>query len=554
MHVFSFCSIIVKTFKKTKNFSSSRRHHEVCCSRYSATAAPPPPRLRDLVLSGERAVVVALAEAGPAGGGEAALEAFAEGSTYYAALTLETDNCVASPTQMSAHSDLASSHRSVQAPGPAGGGGRGVAGIASQLLGVWEAAPGQVAVALEVAVPPLSVRGQSAARLEVRQYVAVEDCLYSGLEIGMPASRRGGGAGGGDALRSPGRRPPLASPKSPWPSLGLSQSITQQVLHQGAARVATLARRWLRRVQVAAPLAVTSRTQPCGPERLLHINLSNELAVELSVSSIHLQCVPGGGSEARGEHGGGGGGSGSGSVDSVVMSYLGERPSEEAPVRIPPGVQHSFVIRPVVLDARGLPSQDALDVVSCFVTCVTADCQSCVVYQHAVDWEEPPRAPLKVALTVGGQRALESGHRVLDLRVSTVNLSGEDKTLRLMTARSLGGGQGAKLPQPEVPATPGAAARTWGGEGGPGAPGSEEAGGVSGSPAASSEEPASGDAAPFFLQSCIPLGRLRDRESREVQCELVVTDPGVVRIEDFWIKDDGGRTYSLGSELCVLCE
>ena len=81
----------------------------------------------------KRAVVVALAEAGPAGGGEAALEAFAEGSTYYAALTLETDNCVASPTQMSAHSDLASSHRSVQAPGPAGGGGRGVAGIASQL-------------------------------------------------------------------------------------------------------------------------------------------------------------------------------------------------------------------------------------------------------------------------------------------------------------------------------------------------------------------------------------------------------------------------------------
>ena len=73
----------------------------------------------------------------------------------------------------------------------------GVAGVASQLLGVWEAAPGQVAVALEVAVPPLSVRGQSAARLEVRQYVAVEDCLYSGLEIGMPASRRGGGAGGG---------------------------------------------------------------------------------------------------------------------------------------------------------------------------------------------------------------------------------------------------------------------------------------------------------------------------------------------------------------------
>ena len=59
----------------------------------------------------------------------------------------------------------------------------------------------------------------------------------------------------------------------------------------------------------------------------------------------------------------------------------------------------------------------------------------------------------------------------------------------------------------------------------------------------------------FFLQSCIPLGCLRDRESREVQCELVVADdPGVVRIEDFWIKDGDGRTYSLGSELCVLCE
>jgi len=234
------------------------------------------------------------------------------------------------------------------------------------------------------------------------------------------------------------------------------------------------------------------------------------------------------------------------------MSYLGERPSEEAPVRIPPGVQHSFVIRPVVLDARGLPSQDALDVVSCFITCVTADCQSCVVYQHAVDWEEPPRAPLKVALTVGGQRVLESGHRVLDLRVSTVNLSGEDKTLRLMTARSLGAGGGASLPLPGGLATPGSAARTWGGE--PREPGGEEAGGIPGTAAALPEDPASGDTAPFFLQSCIPLGRLRDRESREVQCELVVADPGVVRIEDFWIKDDGGRTYSLGSELCVQCE
>ena len=131
----------------------------------------------------------------------------------------------------------------------------------------------------------------------------------------MPASRRGGGGGGADALRSPGRRPPPASPKSPWPSLGLSQSITQQVLHQGAARVATLARRWLRRVQVAAPLAVTSRTQPCGPERLLHINLSNELAAELSVSSIHLQCVPGGGGEAGGERRAGRGGGNATSYD-----------------------------------------------------------------------------------------------------------------------------------------------------------------------------------------------------------------------------------------------
>ena len=490
-------------------------------------------------------MVVALAEAGPGGAGEAALEAFAEGSTYYAALSLEADNIVASPTQMSAHSDLTSSFRSLQVPSAAGAGagrgegtgGRGVAGIASQLLGVWEAEPGWLAVALEVAVPPLSVRGQSWARLEVRQYVAVEDCLYSGLEIGMPASRRGGGSGESAGLRTPGRAAggALASPKSPWPSLGLSSSITQQVLHQGAARVATLARRWQRRVQVAAPLAVTSHTQSCGPERLLNINLSNELAADLSVSSIHLQCVPGGG--AGRERGGG--------LDSVVMSYLGERPTEEAPVCIPSGVQHSFVIRPVVLDARGLPSQDRLDVVSCFVTCSTEDCQSCVVYQHAVNWEEPPEAPLKVALTVGGQRVLESGQRVLDLRISAVNLSGEDKTLRLMTARSLGGsGSGGSEGDDTAtaPATPGVPAE---------------------SPELRDSRPAPpletlllpGSDPAFFLQSCIPLGCLRDRESREVQCELVVADdPGVVRIEDFWIKDGDGRTYSLGSELCVLCE
>ena len=201
-------------------------------------------------------------------------------------------------------------------------------------------------------------------------------------------------------------------------------------------------------------------------------------------------------------------------MDSVVMSYLGERPTEEAPVCIPSGVQHSFVIRPVVLDARGLPSQDRLDVVSCFVTCSTEDCQSCVVYQHAVNWEEPPEAPLKVALTVGGQRVLESGQRVLDLRISAVNLSGEDKTLRLMTARSLGGsGSGGSEGDDTAtaPATPGVPAE---------------------SPELRDSRPAPpletlllrGSDPAFFLQSCIPLGCLRDRESREVQCELVVAD------------------------------